>query len=88
MRVCAEEYDKKYLMRNFPLSYFQNVDLLFKMIGKKKRFIKNTYTSQLKKSQAQEEMAEAGSEMKRREEADARMEVEDNSKWRGKDVRV
>ncbi len=30
-------------MRNFPLAYFENIDLLFKSVKKKKKFVKNTY---------------------------------------------
>lgn len=37
------EIDQEYLMRNFPISYFENVDLLFKIMRNKKKFIKNTY---------------------------------------------
>lgn len=37
-------------MRNFPVSYFENVDILFKIIGKKKKFIKDTYKTEKKKS--------------------------------------
>ena len=35
-------------MRNFPISYFEKVDLLFKMIDKKKKFFIDTYKTQRK----------------------------------------
>ena len=35
-------------MRNFPVSYFENVDILFKIISKKKKFIKDTYKTDKK----------------------------------------
>lgn len=32
------QIDKKYLMRNFPLSYFSNLDVLFKIVDKQRKF--------------------------------------------------
>lgn len=44
-------------MRNFPVSYFENVDILFKIIGKKKKFIKDTYKTEKKEKSKENVMS-------------------------------